>query len=120
MKRGKGLASVKEDARPKRGGGMQSISSVLQNFALDDKGGRISREFQDFGYRLSRELNDEAHTSLYIKMAKTVDRSILEQARSFVLDANARSKGKLFMWKVAEIRRARQGGKTMLGSKETP
>jgi hypothetical protein len=27
----------------------------------------------------------------------------LEQARSFVKDANARSKGKLFMWKVGQL-----------------
>lgn len=71
---------------------------------MDDKGGFISREFQDYGYRLAIELDDEAHKSLYIKLAKTVPRQILEQARTFVLDANARSRGKLFMWKVKQLK----------------
>lgn len=84
--------------------GMQPISNVLQNFTLDDKGGRITKEFQDFGYRLAVELNDLEHTSLYIKMAKTTDRKYLEEARTFVLDANARSKARLFMWKVRELK----------------
>lgn len=86
---------------------MQPVSSVLQKFTLDDKGGRITQEFQDYGYRLSVELNDPDHKSLYIKMAKTTPRKILEEARSFVLDAHARSKGRLFMWKVMELKNAK-------------
>lgn len=66
----------------------------------------VSQEFQDFGYRLACELDDVAHKSLYMRLAKTVDRKILEQARTFVLDANARSKAKLFMWKVKELKKA--------------
>lgn len=88
---------------------MQSIGSLLQQYTLDDKGGRITREFQDYGYRLAVDLNDLDHKSLYIKMAKTIDRSVLEEARTFVLDSNAKSKGRLFMWKVKELR---HGGKT--------
>ncbi|TSC83870.1 MAG: Uncharacterized protein G01um101416_1155 [Microgenomates group bacterium Gr01-1014_16] len=64
----------------------------------------ISREFQDFGYRLAMELEDPEHTSLYIKLAKTVDRAILEAARRFVIDSNADNKGALFMWKMAQLR----------------
>ncbi|HZZ98552.1 MAG TPA: hypothetical protein VFG51_01335 [Candidatus Saccharimonadia bacterium] len=92
-------------AQKKRNSGFQPLSSVLQNFTLDDKGGRISQEFQDFGYRLSVELGDMDHKSLYIKMAKTTDRKILEEARSFVVDSNARSKARLFMWKVSELKK---------------
>ena len=64
----------------------------------------ISREFQDFGYRLAMDLNDPEHKSLYIKLAKTVDRKLLEQARGFVIDSNADRKGALFMWKLKELR----------------
>jgi len=65
----------------------------------------ISREFQDYGYRLAMELDDEAHKALYIRLAKTVNRALLEQARTFVVDApNVQNKGKLFMWKLKEIR----------------
>lgn len=85
---------------------MKSIASLLQTYTIDDKGGHVTREFQDYGYRLAVELDDLAHKSLYIKLAKTVDRQILEQARTFVLDANARSRARLFMWKVRELRNA--------------
>lgn len=89
--------------------GIQPLFSILDNFQVEDKGGYITREFQDYGYRLAVELDDLAHKSLYIKMAKSIDRSILERARSFVLDAKAKSKARLFMWKVKELRAKRKG-----------
>lgn len=86
--------------------GLQSIRQILFDYALEDKGGRITKEFQDYGYRLSLELNDEKNKSLYIKLAKVVDRPLLEQARSFVKDAvNVRHKGKLFMWTLNKLRK---------------
>jgi hypothetical protein len=87
---------------------MKSIGNVLQLFTLDDKGGHITREFQDYAYRLAVALNDVDHKPIYMRMAKTIDRSILEQAKSFVLDANARNKAKLFMWKVRDLREAKK------------
>lgn len=82
---------------------MKSISSLLQDFdPVEDK--YISREFQSFGIYLSEELNDYKHKALYIKLAKTVHRSILEKALSFVKDSNAKNKGALFMWKLKELR----------------
>ncbi len=89
---------------------MKSIGAALQMYSLDDKGGHITREFQDYAYRLAVALNDLDHTSLYMRMAKTVDRAILEQAKTFVLDANARNKAKLFMWKVHELKQAKMQG----------
>lgn len=88
----------------KKNAGFQSIQSLFDKFQLDDKGGYITREFQDFGYRLAMELNDPKHKSLYIKMAKEVDRGILTRALSFVADAQANSKAKLFMWKVKQLK----------------
>ena len=35
------------------------------------------------------------------------DRKVLESARTFVLDANANSKARLFMWKVKELKKAK-------------
>ncbi|PWU23052.1 hypothetical protein C5B42_04255 [Candidatus Cerribacteria bacterium 'Amazon FNV 2010 28 9'] len=84
--------------------GLFSLSDLIKKRANADINKYVSREFQDYGYRLAMELDDEAHKSLYIKMAKTVDRKILEQARTFVIDANALSKARLFMWKVKELR----------------
>lgn len=92
------------DSSTKKKSDFQSIGSLFDNYKLDDKGGYVTREFQDFGYRLAAELDDLAHKSLYIKMAKQESRAVLEAARAFVIDSNARSKGKLFMWKVRELK----------------
>ena len=65
----------------------------------------VSREFQDFGLRLAHELNDLKNKSLYIKLAKTVDRGLMEKARAFVKDArDVRHKGKLFLWAIKKLR----------------
>jgi hypothetical protein len=84
---------------------MQSVGNVLKKFdPVKDK--YISREFQSYGIYLSEELNDYKHKSLYIKLAKTVHRSILEKALSYVKDANTTTsnKGALFMWKMKQLK----------------
>lgn len=82
---------------------MQSIKTVLDKFnPATDK--YVSREFQAFGIHLSEELDDYKHKSLYIKLSKTVHRSLLEKALSFAVDSNAKNKGALFMWKLKELR----------------
>ncbi len=83
---------------------MQKIGQILKDFKpVEDK--YISREFQSFGIYLSEELNDYKHRGLYIKLAKTVHRAILEKALSFVVDSNAKNKGALFMWKLSQLRK---------------
>ena len=82
---------------------MQKVSQILENFnPVKDK--YVSREFQSFGMHLAEELDDYKHRSLYIKLAKTVHRSILERVLSFVSDSNAKNKGALFMWKLKQVR----------------
>ncbi len=82
---------------------MQSIKQLLKKFdPITDK--YVSREFQTFGLHLAEELDDYKHRSLYIKLAKTVHRAILEKALSFTADSKARNKGALFMWKLKELR----------------
>lgn len=82
---------------------MQSIKSVLDKFnPQTDK--YISREFQDFGIRLAEDLNDYKHKSLYIKLAKTEHRALLEKALSFAIDSTAKNKGALFMWKLKQLK----------------
>lgn len=83
---------------------MKSVGSVLKNWSIDDRDKYLSREFQQFGVHLAEELGDPKHKSLYIKMAKEIPRQILSDALSFVLDSNANSKPRLFMWKVKELR----------------
>jgi len=82
------------------------LGDILKKFEGRNDGKYISQEFQDYGYRLAIDLNDMDHKSLYIRMAKTIPRAILETARAFVVDAeHAKSKGRLFMWKVSEIKK---------------
>lgn len=83
---------------------MKSLKQILDEKTKDDKNKYVSREYQDWGYRLAMELGDEQHKALYIKLAKEIDRSILERCRSFVLDSNADRKGALFMWKLKQLR----------------
>lgn len=81
----------------------QTIGDILLKFnPLEDK--YISREFQSYGIYLSETLEDYKHKALYIRLAKTVPRAILEKALSFVKDSKAKSKGKLFMWKMGQLR----------------
>lgn len=83
---------------------MQSIKTVLTKFnPTTDK--YVSREFQTFGLHLTDSLNDYKHKALYMKLAKTVHRSLLEKALSFVIDSKADNKGALFMWKLKELRK---------------
>jgi hypothetical protein len=89
--------------------GMHALGDLFADYQLDDKGGYITQEFQDFGYRLAVELNDMKHKSLYIKMAKETNRVLLENALGFVKDAqNAKSKAKLFMWKVKQLKKDKE------------
>lgn len=86
---------------------MQSIKQVLIKFnPTTDK--YVSREFQTFGLHLAESLDDYKHKSLYIKLAKTVHRSVLEQALSFAIDSSADKKGALFMWKLKELRESKK------------
>lgn len=86
-------------------GDFEAISGVLSKYEKkEDK--YVSREFQQYGYDLAQELGDMRHKALYIKLAKETPRGLLEAARSFVKDAeNAKSKGRLFMWKLQQLKK---------------
>lgn len=84
---------------------MQKIGDIISKYKLDDTDKYVSREFQKYAYDLAEELGDMEHKSLYMKLAKETPRGLLESARSFVKDAqNARSKGRLFMWKLSQLK----------------
>jgi len=86
---------------------MQTVGDILKTFnPIEDK--YISREFQAYGIYLAETLGDYKHKSLYIRLAKTVPRAILEKALSFVKDSNARNKAKLFMWKMGKLRKGEE------------
>lgn len=88
---------------------MQKVGDIVKKFQVEDTDKYISREFQKYGYDLARELGDPKGVSLYIKLAKETPRGLLESARSFVRDAqNARSKPRLFMWKLQQLKNAKK------------
>jgi hypothetical protein len=82
------------------------MENLLKGYQQPEKNKYVSREFQDYGYRLACEMGEEDKKSMYIKMAKTVDRKYLEQARTFVLDApKVRNRGRLFVWAVGKLKK---------------
>ena len=85
---------------------MKSLKQLIDDKKPVDRNKYISREWQDYAYRLAMELNDPAHKSLYMKLAKTVDRALLEAARRFAIDSEADNRGALFMWKLTELKKS--------------
>lgn len=82
---------------------MQSVRDILKKFnPVSDK--YVSREFQTFALHLSEKLGDTRRKGIYMRLAKTIPRAILEEALRFVIDANARNKTALFMWKLKELK----------------
>lgn len=97
--------------------GFTPIGDLLKKYEKVEEDKYISREFQQYGYELAEELGDLKHKALYIKLAKTTPRGYLETARAFVKDAdNARSKGRLFMWKLKQIKNEQVQRKGSKGS----
>lgn len=62
-------------------------------------------EFQAFAYRLAHDLRDMENLKIYMRLARNVERSLMERAYSYALDANTDNKGKVFFWKVKELRK---------------
>ncbi|HPS40604.1 MAG TPA: hypothetical protein PLQ50_01205 [Candidatus Woesebacteria bacterium] len=83
-----------------------SSKDLLSCYQMTEQNKHITHEFQSFGCHLAEVLADKRHTSLYIKLAKTVPRGLLERALSFVIDSAADSKAKLFMWKLGQLQKS--------------
>ena len=85
---------------------MQSIGKLISNkFDPLDTDKYVSQEFQKYAYELAKELDDLPHKSLYMRLAKNTPRGLMESARGFVKDAaNAKSKGRLYMWKLKQLK----------------
>ncbi len=103
----------KKVIKKERNKGMEGMADILFAYNLEgerEKPRYISQEFQDFGYRLAMDMEDKKNISMYIKLAKTVDRSVLEAARSFVVDAkNVKNKSRLFLWKMKQLKTGGKG-----------
>lgn len=79
------------------------LNNDILNQNLDSKK-HPKHEFQAYAYRLASDLNDLARLKLYMRLSKTIERSLLEQAYAYVIDSSIDDKGKLFLWKVKQLR----------------
>lgn len=85
---------------------MKSIKTAIAETKFKDRPKNISREFQMFGVYLAESLQDTKHYSLYIKLAKEVDRKLLEEALNFTKGYyGAKNKAKVFMWRLKELKK---------------
>lgn len=88
-------------------GSFDPIGDILREKQAKLKKERVyaHHEFQDFGVWLSEQLHDPKHKALYIKLAKEKPRIRLHEAMVFAVGYNTKSvnRGKLFMWKLAEM-----------------
>lgn len=91
---------------------MKNIKDIIYSKSVK-RDYRNTYEYQAYGNRLAEELGDMKHRSLYIKLAKETERELLEQAREYVLGSeNATTKGRLFMWKLGELKKERKEKKS--------
>jgi len=83
----------------------ETLSLFKDNIAKRKK--YVKNEFQAYGLELATELDDWKNKSLYIRLAKSEDRKLLEKARYFVKDhapGQVKTPYRLFMWKLKELR----------------
>lgn len=84
---------------------MKSIKTAIAEVKFKDRPKNLSQEFQVYGVFLAEALQDTKHYSLYIKLAKELDRKILEEALNFTKGYyGAKSKAKVFMWRLAQLK----------------
>lgn len=85
---------------------MKSLNQIIAETKHKDRPKNIAHEFQMYGVFLAESLNDTKHYSLYIKLAKEVDRKILEEALNFTKGyTSAKSRARVFMWKLTELKK---------------
>ncbi len=88
---------------------MKSIKTAIAEVKFKDRPKNISHEFQFYGCFLAESLDDTKHYSLYIKLAKELNRGILEEALNYTKDYySAKSKAKIFMWRLGQLKNQKQ------------
>lgn len=91
---------------------MKSIKTAIAEVKFKDRPKNISHEFQFYGCFLAENLDDTKHYSLYIKLAKELNRNLLEEALNYTKGYySAKSKAKIFMWRLGQLKN--QEGKSL-------
>ena len=85
---------------------MKSIAKAIAEVKHKDRPKNIAHEFQMYGVYLAESLEDTKHYSLYIKLAKEIDRNLLEEALNYTKGYyGAKNKARVFMWRLAQLRK---------------
>lgn len=83
----------------------KELLQTKSSLTSDNKLRHPKNEFQAYAYKLAMDLNDLTHLKIYMRLAKNIERSLMEQAYGFVADSNTSEKGRLFLWKLKTLRR---------------
>ncbi|BCX13927.1 MAG: hypothetical protein KatS3mg085_459 [Candidatus Dojkabacteria bacterium] len=86
---------------------VKSAKEILLDYdILKGDGNRHPKhEFQAYAYRLAHDLNDLVNLKIYMRLAKNVERTLLEQAYAYAIDSKTEEKAKIFLWKVKDLRK---------------
>ena len=85
---------------------MKSIKTAISETKFKNRPKNLAYEFQEYGVYLAESLGDTKHYSLYIKLAKELDRKILNEALNYTKGYyNAKNKGKVFMWRLKQLKK---------------
>ncbi|KKS69267.1 hypothetical protein A3A14_00330 [Candidatus Daviesbacteria bacterium RIFCSPLOWO2_01_FULL_43_38] len=85
---------------------MKRIGQIISEIKHPDRPKNLHTEFQVFGVYLAESLDDTAHYSLYIKLAKEYNRGLLEEALTYTKGYySAKSKAKIFMWRLSQLKK---------------
>ena len=85
---------------------MKSIKTAIAETKFKNRPKNIAHEFQMYGVYLAETLEDTKRYSLYIKLAKELNRSLLEEALNYTKGYyNAKNKAKVFMWRLKELKK---------------
>lgn len=89
---------------------MKHISKALDDARGAKRPKNLATEFQQYGVYLSEQLDDPKHVSLYVKLAKNMKRKLLEEALIYTKGyLKAKSKAKLFMWRLNVLKQMTKG-----------
>lgn len=86
-----------------------SLQQLLLNYQPRNNSKYISQEFQDFAYRIAMALQtppDAKTIGMCMRLVKKKPRPLLEEALSYIADAQARNRVALFLWKVKQLEKS--------------
>ncbi len=86
--------------------------SLIEKYKQQEVNRHINTPEQLRALQLATALDDQKNKTIYLSLCKKLQPGLIEEAFSFVIDSQAESKAKLFMWKIKQLRLSwKQAGK---------